>query len=112
MMIIQNKMLLFVVAVKAHDWPNGVGCVSSNAKELPYCDESLDLEARLVDLSERLTRSELASRLRSDAMVPSIERLGLPEFNYRVEAVHGLEAYCWGDPMVCPTSLSCAEINM
>lgn len=45
------------------------------------------------DLASRLMIAELQDRLKSVGTVPEIHRIGLPEFNYRVEAVHGLEAY-------------------
>lgn len=86
--------------------PNGRGCQSAAARSLAYCDEALGLDARLRDLSGRLTVDELASRLQSGSVSAAIDQIGLPAQNYRIEAVHGLEAYCIddGDGRVeCPT---------
>ena len=64
------------------------------------------MEARVEDLASRMSTDELISRLRSSAVSPSISSVGLPELTYRVEAIHGLEAYCMradGGKLVCPT---------
>lgn len=69
----------------------GQGCL--NKTSLPFCWQNLSIEERLADLAGRLEVSELIGRLKSDGVVPAVARIGLPEFNYRVEAIHGLEAY-------------------
>lgn len=84
--------------------PNGRGCLDAAARKLPYCDATLDLDARLADLSGRLTLEEMIPRIESASLSPAVERVGLPAQNYRVEAVHGLEGYCLEDGS-CPTYL-------
>mmetsp|Transcript_21926 Transcript_21926/g.33805 ORF Transcript_21926/g.33805 Transcript_21926/m.33805 type:complete len:770 (+) Transcript_21926:55-2364(+) len=99
---------VLIVATKGSEvnYPNGMGCLNESAKAEKYCDSSLSIEERVEALAKLLNRSELVSRLMTDHTSPAIERIGLPEFNYRIEAVHGLEAYCWknGDEsIVCPS---------
>ena len=103
---------VFVVARLAAGTPNGRGCVDKAARKLPYCDASLSVEARVRDLSSRLTLEELIPRLQSGSVSPAVERLGLPAQNYRIEANHGLEAYCLsrGDgTAACPTYFPIAQ---
>ena len=92
--------------------PNGQGCLTAAARALPYCNTSLSLDARVQDLAARLSVEELAARLTSNSLTPAVDAVGLPAFNYRVEAIHGLEAYCialdaTGDGerqrIICPT---------
>ena len=94
-----------------HKHPNGQGCLSDAARALPYCDTNRTLDDRLDDLATRLTIDELAQRLISGSTCPAVDKIGLPELNYRVEAIHGLEAFCMkvdgkdgtGSKVVCPT---------
>lgn len=53
-----------------------------------YKDTSLDPKARAHDLVSRMTVWERASQLRYDA--PAIPRLGVPEYNWWNEALHGV----------------------
>jgi hypothetical protein len=81
--------------------PNGQGCLSPAARALPYCNSSLSIAARVDDLAGRLSIDNLAKRLTSSGLVPAIDEIGLPPFNYRVEAIHGLE----GDVNISANSL-------
>ena len=85
---------LSALSVLSSGLANGRGCQTSVARALPYCDGSLSVLERVRDLSSRLSVEELAVRLTSGSVSPSVDRLGLPAQNYRIEAVHGLEAYC------------------
>ena len=53
-----------------------------------YKDVTLDPKARAHDLVSRMTVWERASQLRYDA--PAIPRLGVPEYNWWNEALHGV----------------------
>lgn len=53
-----------------------------------YLDPSYSPEERAKDLVSRMTVEEKASQLRFDA--PAVERLGVPEYNYWNEALHGV----------------------
>ncbi len=63
---------------------------NSNKKEVAFQfqDESLSTEARVNDLVSRLSLKEKISQLRYDA--PAIERLGIPEYNWWNECLHGV----------------------
>ena len=53
-----------------------------------YKDTSLLAQERAEDLVSKMTIEERASQLRYDA--PAIERLGIPEYNWWNEALHGV----------------------
>ena len=56
--------------------------------EKKYFDETLSVRERAEALVDEMTTEEQASQLRYDA--PSIERLGIPAYNWWNEGVHGL----------------------
>ena len=64
----------------------GVGVV--NAQMLPYQDATLSAGQRADDLLSRLTIDEKVSLMMNNS--PAIERLGVPEFNWWNEALHGI----------------------
>src|ERR1044072_3174958 len=54
----------------------------------PYLDTRLPLDRRVEDLISRMTREEKIPQMRSRA--PAIERLGVPEYEWWNEALHGV----------------------
>ena len=62
-------------------------CALSAAAQ-PYKDASLSPEARAKDLLSRLTLEEKVSLMQHTS--PAIERLGIPQFNWWNEALHGV----------------------
>ena len=85
------------------------GCETSNPKSTPgqpssdptltptappsthppiYTNASLPVEQRVDDLVSRMTLSEKISQMGS--MAPAIERLGIPQYNWWNEALHGV----------------------
>src|SRR6266496_1243399 len=57
--------------------------------QLPdYLNQDLPFERRVDDLVARMTLEEKASQMKDVA--PAIERLGLPEYNWWNEALHGV----------------------
>jgi len=54
----------------------------------PYKDASLSAAERAADLCSRLTLEEKARLMRNDS--PAIKRLGIPQFNWWNEALHGV----------------------
>ena len=65
-----------------------LGCMQANAQQLPYQNPQLSNHERAVDLCSRLTLEE-KSQLMLDVS-PAIPRLGIKEFNWWSEALHGL----------------------
>ena len=60
----------------------------ANAQMLPYQDATLSAGQRADDLLSRLTIDEKVSLMMNNS--PAIERLGVPEFNWWNEALHGI----------------------
>ncbi|MET0646332.1 MAG: glycoside hydrolase family 3 C-terminal domain-containing protein [Pyrinomonadaceae bacterium] len=54
----------------------------------PYLDLSLPIERRVADLVARMTLEEKVSQMMNAA--PAIERLGIPEYDWWNEALHGV----------------------
>ncbi len=55
---------------------------------LPYLNPDLPVEQRVDDLVKRMTLEEKAYQMINDA--PAIERLGIPEYNWWSEGLHGV----------------------
>ena len=64
------------------------GVSIANAQMLPYQDATLSAGQRADDLLSRLTLDEKVSLMMNNS--PAIERLGVPEFNWWNEALHGI----------------------
>ncbi len=77
-----TKKILFVVLTGL----TFSACVSEN--KLPYQDASLSAEQRADDLLSRLTLEEKVSLMMDQS--PAIERLGIPQFQWWNEALHGI----------------------
>src|SRR6185437_7433112 len=58
------------------------------AQTLPYQNESLSFEERVNDLVGRMTLEEKVQQMKDVA--PAIPRLGVPEYNWWNEALHGV----------------------
>ena len=66
---------------------------TTNEKEVPsyefkFQDPSLKIEERVQDLIHQMTLTEKVSQMRYDA--PAIDRLGIPEYNWWNECLHGV----------------------
>ena len=61
---------------------------AASAETLPYRDTLLSFEERAADLVSRMTLEEKAAQMYDKA--PAIERLGVPEYNWWNEALHGV----------------------
>ena len=71
---------------------------------LPYQDLSLSFDARAKDLVSRMTLEEKVPQLINDA--PAIPRLGVREYNWWNEGLHGVAAL--GDATVFPQAIGMA----
>ncbi len=63
-------------------------CTAVHAQQYPYQNPALSSEQRATDLCQRLTLKEKISLMID--MSPAIERLGIPEFPWWSEALHGV----------------------
>ena len=62
--------------------------ILSCIEQKPYLDSSLEIEKRVDDLVRRMTLEEKIQQMGNQA--PAIERLGVPEYNWWSEALHGV----------------------
>lgn len=63
-------------------------CRSKPQYEYPYLDPTLTIEERVNDLVGRMTLDEKISQMMNQS--PAIERLGVPEYNWWSEGLHGI----------------------
>lgn len=61
---------------------------AESTSEVPYLNTALSIEQRVDDLVARMTTSEKIAQMYNEA--PAIERLGIPEYNWWNEALHGV----------------------
>ncbi len=76
-----NKVLLSAIMLT-------IGSISCQAQSYPYQDATLSFEQRAADLCSRLTLDEKISLMQNAS--PAIPRLGIPEFEWWSEALHGV----------------------
>jgi beta-glucosidase-like glycosyl hydrolase len=74
------------------------------AAEPPYRDTSLPPAERAADLVSRMTLEEKAAQL-STTNAPAIPRLGVQEYAYWSEALHGVNAF-WGGDATAPAGVN------
>ena len=65
-----------------------VASLTATAQQLPYQNPLLTAEQRADDLLSRLTLEEKAKLMMNES--PAIERLGIPQFEWWNEALHGI----------------------
>lgn len=61
---------------------------TTGTENYPFNDPSLDTEKRIEDLIDRFTLEEKAWQMMHNS--PAVERLGIPEYNWWNEALHGI----------------------
>jgi beta-glucosidase len=77
-----STVALFILAFLSIAWDSG------SASEALYLDPSQSVSARVDDLIGRMTLDEKASQLVNQAR--AIPRLGIPRYDWRSEALHGI----------------------
>ena len=77
----EKKKLLVILMV-------GFCALTANAQQLPYQNPNLSASQRADDLLGRLTLEEKVSLMMDTS--PAIERLGIPQFQWWNEALHGI----------------------
>ncbi|KAK8704352.1 hypothetical protein V6N13_047979 [Hibiscus sabdariffa] len=85
--LIQLSSLFFILSESTQP---PFACDSSDpaTKTYPFCEPTLPISQRVRDLVSRLTLDEKISQLINSA--PAIPRLGIPEYQWWSEALHGL----------------------
>jgi beta-glucosidase len=63
-------------------------CNSDQKKNFPFLNANLSIEERVNDLVGRLTLDEKISQMMNAS--PAVERLGIPEYNWWNECLHGV----------------------
>lgn len=86
-----------------------IGCSSEKTAEsktelLPYQDTSLSIDKRVDDLVSRMTLDEKALQMQNAA--PAIARLGIPEYDWWNECLHGVARA--GEATVFPQAIGLA----
>jgi len=81
---------------------------------LPFCNQALTLDARVRDLVSRIEDADVAPQLTarhgggdSPGPASNISSLGLPEWDWGLNAIHGVQSSCVSDgngKTICPTS--------
>ncbi len=66
------------------------GCTEQNTYEYPFRDPSLDVDERVENLLSLLTPEEKVGLMMNKSV--SVDRLGIPSYNWWSEACHGLRA--------------------
>ena len=79
-MTMKKKLFLLSMAMSA--------TLTAIAQSLPYQNPQLAVEQRVEDLLQRLTLEEKTQLMMNGS--PAIERLGLPQFDWWSEALHGV----------------------
>ncbi len=74
----------------------------AGAQEPAYRDTRLSFAERAADLVSRMTLEEKAAQL-STSNAPEIPRLGVAEYAYWSEALHGVNAF-WGGDNAAPAN--------
>ncbi len=74
---------------------SGISCTTHQPEQTertlalsPYLNTALPIEARVDDLVSRMTLEEKISQMENAS--PAIERLGIPEYNWWTEGLHGV----------------------
>jgi beta-glucosidase-like glycosyl hydrolase len=90
-----GRMLIASLAVAAAA-AAAIGTPIASAQEPAYRDTTLPFAERAADLVSRMTLAEKAAQL-STTNAPAIPRLGVQEYAYWSEALHGVNAFWGGD---------------
>jgi len=102
---IMKYSLLFTLKVFIFFVVSGISEAQQDVNNYPFQNPSLPIEERVNDLVSRMTLQEKADQLLYTA--PAIPRLGVPEYNWWNEALHGVARA--GYATVFPQSITIAN---
>src|SRR3954454_8480126 len=80
----------------ASDVQRATGSSAAAASPPIYLDPSYSFQERAADLVSRLTLAEKASQANS-SVAPAIPRLGIAQYGWWNEALHGVAAYTYNN---------------
>jgi beta-glucosidase-like glycosyl hydrolase len=83
------------------------GCLPPHDSEV-WCNSSLPASERASSLVKKLSVTELVQMMENDS--PSIDRLGVPQYHYGYEALHGMISGCPFKDR-CFTSFPCSSAS-
>ncbi|MDT0643556.1 glycoside hydrolase family 3 N-terminal domain-containing protein [Zunongwangia sp. F363] len=86
MRIVITKVLLIIMGIVFFAQANAQN--SGNSGAYPFRNPALPVDERVQDLINRLTLEEKAMQMVHNS--PAVERLGIPEYNWWNEALHGI----------------------
>jgi beta-glucosidase len=105
---VKNASGVSVVSFSASEMADAYSAVATHIPEISdppiWRDPSQPMPARENDLIRRMSLAEKVAQLQNGA--PAIRRLGLPEYNYWSEALHGVANN--GDATVFPQAIGAA----
>jgi beta-glucosidase len=78
---LQSLLIVFILMILA-------SCKQKHEYEFPFLNSNLTIEERVNDLVGRMTLEEKISQMVNQA--PAIPRLGIPEYNWWSEGLHGI----------------------
>jgi beta-glucosidase len=84
--LFKSAFIFFIIILVESCSPSSAPKEDPNV--LPYLNTALSLEERVNDLVGRMTLEEKISQMINQA--PAIERLGIPEYNWWSEGLHGV----------------------
>lgn len=106
--LVANMSGIAVLAASPPPIPVHLTCGSPELSSLPFCNRSLPVEARVADLLPRLN---ITNKIDQTKMVAdAIPSLGMKQYNFGGEALHGVWSSCVVDNVTTATHVSTGKI--
>ena len=101
-LLLQTLLVCFAVVSAKINIPRA--CTGEHA-DYRFCDPKLSMDERVKDLISRLNDSEKPYLLTArESPKGSIPRLGIPEYDWGGNCIHGVQSRCGSNFTRCPTS--------
>ena len=84
----KSVLLILIMGIIFPLSASSVQTIESQKSVLPYLNPTLPIEQRVDDLISRMTLEEKVSQMMYTSK--SVERLGIPEYNWWNECLHGV----------------------
>lgn len=92
-----TRVILFWLFSQIAATPNFQMCLEGDVgvvNKWPFCDHTLTISARITDLLGRMTLQEKIGMMGWDARAAGVPRLGITNYSWNTEMLHGLGARC------------------